>query len=33
MVIINEHEETIDGITFILTEYDNGEVVIVEKEN
>jgi len=33
MVIINEHEETIDGITFIFTEYDNGEVVIVEKEN
>ena len=33
MVIINEHEETIDGITFIFTEFDNGEVVIVEKEN
>jgi hypothetical protein len=31
--IVNEHEETHDGITYIITEYDDGEVIFVPKED
>jgi hypothetical protein len=32
MYIVNEFEETIDNITYIITEWSNGEVILIEKE-
>lgn len=31
MSIISEIEETTDGITYIITEFSNGDIVIIEK--
>lgn len=32
MKIIREQEQEHDGVIYIFTEYDNGETIIVEKE-
>lgn len=30
-IIVKEHEETVEGITYIITTFDNGETIITEK--
>jgi hypothetical protein len=31
MSIVSEIEEIIDGVTYIVTEFDNGDIIITEK--